>query len=58
MPGAKNPFFANSRAKRRVIFSNSCSEYSFGLILIPALAPPNGTSTQAHCEIILKANVR
>lgn len=47
-----NPFFANSRAKRRVIFSNSCTEYSFGLSFKPALAPPNGTSTHAHLNVI------
>lgn len=46
------PFFANSSAKRRVIFSNSCTEYSFGLSFKPALAPPNGTSTQAHLNVI------
>lgn len=46
------PFLASSRVKRRVIFSSSCSEYSLGLILIPALAPPNGTSTHAHLNVI------
>lgn len=46
------PFFDNSRAKRRVIFSNSWIEYSFGLSFKPALAPPNGTSTQAHLNVI------
>lgn len=47
-----NPFLASSSVNRRVIFSNSCSEYTLGLILIPALAPPKGTSTQAHLKVI------
>lgn len=46
------PFLASSSVKRRVIFSSSCSEYSLGFILIPALAPPKGTSTQAHLKVI------
>lgn len=46
------PFLANSKVKRRVIFSNSCSVYSLGLILMPALPPPKGTSTQAHLNVI------
>ena len=47
-----NPFLANSKVNRLVIFSSSCSEYSLGLILIPALAPPKGTSTHAHLNVI------
>lgn len=47
-----NPFLANSRVNLRVIFSSSCSLYCFGSILSPALAPPNGTSTQAHLKVI------
>ena len=46
------PFLASSSVKRRVIFSNSLSLYLRGLILTPALAPPNGTSTQAHLNVI------
>ena len=33
-----------------VILSSSPSEYTLGLILMPALPPPNGTSTQEHWE--------
>lgn len=46
------PFFASSRVNLRVMRSSSFSLYSFGFILTPALAPPKGTSTQAHLNVI------
>lgn len=50
-----NPFLANSNVNLLVICSNSFSEYNFGFIFMPAFAPPNGTSTQAHLKVIKAA---
>lgn len=57
-PGLKNPFFINSNENFRVIFSNSNSEYFLGSIRIPALAPPYGTSTAAHLNVIIADRAR
>lgn len=47
-PGPRKPFLASSMANLLVILSSSFSLYSWGSSLTPALAPPKGTSTQAH----------
>ena len=41
-------FRTSSNTYRRVIRSSSPIEYVLGLIRIPPLAPPKGTSTSAH----------
>jgi hypothetical protein len=57
-PGPMNFFWQSSIVYRRVIRSNCSTVYFLGSILIPPLAPPKGTSTTAHLNVIRAAKAR
>ena len=50
-----NPFLISSMVYLLVTLSNSPYESSLGFILIPPLAPPNGTSAIANLNVIKEA---
>merc|ERR1711914_47844 len=53
--GPRKPCLFNFWVNRRVTLSISQSEYFLESIVIPALAPPNGTSTTEHFQVIKAA---
>jgi len=50
-----NPFLISSIVYLLVTLSNSFYDNSLGLILIPPLAPPNGTSAIASLKVMREA---